>query len=215
MDKIRILIADDHTLFREGLRALLTAAPDMDVIGEASTGDEAIALSLAHQPDVVLMDIQMPGISGIDAVKTLQQEFSDLKILMLTTFDDDDKVFYSLCFGASGYLLKGTPPSKILEAIKEVHEGGSPMSPVIASKVLQMFRKQPPSMQVADRDYQISPREKEVLECLVKGMSLKMIGDNLNIAYDTVRSHIKHIYEKLHVVSMTEAVAKVLQEGLV
>lgn len=212
---IRVCVFDDSKKVRDALSMIIKGTEGFEWAGGFTDCNNLMKEVERAEPDVVLMDIQMPGISGIDAVKALQQQFSDLKILMLTNFDDDDKVFYALCFGASGYLLKSTPPSKILEAIKEVHEGGAPMSPVIARKMLQMFRKQPPSRQVAEKDYQLSPREKEVLECLVKGMSLKIIGSTLHISYDTVRSHIKHIYEKLHVVSMTEAVAKALQETLV
>ena len=161
------------------------------------------------------MDIQMPGISGIEAVRTLKTKFPDVKILMLTNYDEDDKVFFSICFGATGYLLKNTSPAQIIAAIQEVYAGGAPMTPVIAQKVLQMFRSNSLVDANQSHEYALSPREKEVLTCLIKGMSLKGIADTLFISYDTVRTHLKHIYEKLHVFTMTEAVAKAIRERIV
>jgi DNA-binding NarL/FixJ family response regulator len=212
--KIRVSVFDDNKKVRDALGMIVKGTDGFEWCGSYSDCSNLIKDYTKAMPDVVLMDIQMPGISGIDAVKELKLKFPDVKILMLTNFDDDDKVFSSICFGASGYLLKNTPPTKILDAVREVYEGGAPMTPVIAQKVLNMFRSQPPAQAVPEKDYHLSPREKEVLECLVKGMSLKMVGEALFISYDTVRTHIKHIYEKLHVVSMTEAVAKAINERL-
>lgn len=211
---IRVCIFDDSKKVRDALGMIIKGTDGFEWCGSFPDCNNLIKDFKKAAPDVVLMDIQMPGISGIDAVKELRLQYPEAKILMLTNFDDDDKVFSSICFGASGYLLKNTSPVKIIEAIKEVYEGGAPMTPVIAQKVLQMFRNHPPSHSTPERDYHLSQREKEVLECLVKGMSLKMVGETLFISYDTVRSHIKHIYEKLHVVSMTEAVAKAIHEKL-
>jgi DNA-binding NarL/FixJ family response regulator len=211
---IRVCIFDDNKKVRDALGMIIKGTEGLEWRGSFPDCSNLIKDYEKSAADVVLMDIQMPGVSGIDAVKHLKSKFPEVKILMLTNFDDDEKVFSSICFGASGYLLKNTSPVKIVEAIKEVYEGGAPMTPVIAQKVLQMFRKNPPSNSTPERDYNLSPREKEVLECLVKGMSLKMVGETLFISYDTVRTHIKHIYEKLHVVSMTEAVAKVINERL-
>lgn len=210
---IRVCIFDDNKKVRDALGMILKGTEGFEWCGSFLSCSNLIADYKKVAPDVVLMDIQMPGITGIDAVKELRTKFPDAKILMLTNFDDDDKIFSSICFGASGYLLKNTAPVKIIEAIKEVYDGGAPMTPAIAQKVLKMFRNTPPQM-APQHDYNLTTREKEVLECLVKGMSLKMIGENLSISYDTVRTHIKHIYEKLHVVSMTEAVAKTLREKL-
>lgn len=210
---IRICVFDDNKKVRDALGMIIKGTDGLEWCGSFSDCNNLLRDYTKAKPDVVLMDIQMPGISGIDAVKELRGKFPDAKILMLTNFDDDDKVFSSICFGASGYLLKNTSPTKIIESIKEVFEGGAPMTPVIAQKVLRMFRDKPPHTS-PERDYNLTTREKEVLECLVKGMSLKMVGEELSISYDTVRTHIKHIYEKLHVFSMTEAVAKTIKEKL-
>ena len=211
---IRVCVFDDNKKVRDALGMIIKGTEGFEWCGSFSDCNDLTRDFKKAMPDVVMMDIQMPGKSGIDAVKELRSQFQEVKILMLTNFDDDDKIFSAICFGASGYLLKNTPPVKIIEAIKEVYEGGAPMTPVIAQKVLRMFRNHPPAESAPEKDYHLSAREKEVLECLVKGMSLKMVGENLHISYDTVRSHIKHIYEKLHVVSMTEAVAKAIHEKL-
>ena len=211
---IRVCLFDDNKKVRAALEKIIGGTKGLAWCGGFQDCSNLLDDFLHANPDVVLMDINMPGKSGIDAVKELRSQYPNSKILMLTNFDEDDKIFSSICFGASGYLLKNTSPTKITEAIHEVFEGGAPMTPVIAQRVLQMFRGQPFLQPVPAKDYHLSTREKEVLECLVKGMSLKMVSDALFISYETVRSHIKHIYEKLHVVSMTEAVAKALNERL-
>ncbi|HYV90392.1 MAG TPA: response regulator transcription factor [Chitinophagales bacterium] len=212
---IRVCIFDDSKKIRDAIGIILKGTDGYEFSGAFMDCNNLIKDIEHADPDVVLMDIQMPGKSGIDAVKELKARFPHIYVLMLSTFDDDDKVFYSLCFGASGYLLKNSPPAKILEAINDVNSGGTPMSPSISKKVLELLRSGFQREQKPDHDYQLSEREKEVLECLTKGMSLKQVGAALNISYDTVRSHIKHIYEKLHVFSMTEAVAKAIHERLV
>jgi DNA-binding NarL/FixJ family response regulator len=211
---IRVCLFDDNKKVRAALEKIIRNTQGLFWCGGFQDCSNLLVDFQQANPDVVLMDINMPGKSGIDAVKELRSKYPASKVLMLSNFDEDDKIFSSICFGASGYLLKNTSPLKIIEAIYEVYEGGAPMTPVIAQRVLQMFRGQSFSQPVPAKDYHLSTREKEVLECLVKGMSLKMIGDALFISYETVRSHIKHIYEKLHVVSMTEAVAKTLNERL-
>ncbi|MBC8045440.1 MAG: response regulator transcription factor [Fimbriimonadaceae bacterium] len=213
---IRVCVFDDHKKVREALGVILKGHSDFEFAGAFEDCNNVIRDVVSAQPDVILMDIEMPGVSGIEAVKIVHKEFPAIKIIMQTVFADDDKIFYSICFGASGYLLKSTPPGKILEALKEVNEGGAPMTPQIASKVLHLFQQNLPGQQMmVKEDYQLSKREKEVLELLVQGKSLKMLAGELTISYDTVRSHIKNIYEKLHVASMTEAVAKAINERLV
>ncbi len=165
------------------------------------------------QPDIVLMDIDMPGISGIEAVKIITEKFPAVQIMMQTIFEDNDKVFESICAGASGYLLKNSLSDHIVGAIKELKQGGAPMSPGIAKKVLNRFQEQNPY--IKKDDYKLSAREKEVLTCLMKGMSYKMIAGACFISMDTVKFHIKKIYEKLHVNSKSEAVIKAMRNKVV
>jgi DNA-binding NarL/FixJ family response regulator len=212
---IRVTVFDDHKRVRDALGIIFKGTEGFEWGGGFTDCNNVLKDVEKSDPDVVLMDIEMPGRSGIDAVKLIHEKFPHIKVIMQTAFDDDDKVFYSICFGASGYMLKSTPPVQMLTAIQDVYNGGAPMSPSIARKVLEMFQMHPPSAQTADHDYRLSEREKQVLELLVKGESYKMIGSKLSISYDTVRSHMKSIYEKLHVASMTEAVSKALRENLV
>ena len=162
---------------------------------------------------VVLMDINMPGISGIEAVHIIKEKFPAVQILMQTVFEDNDKIFAAICAGASGYMLKKTTPQKMLEAVEETYQGGAPMSPSVAGKVLQMFRSQ---SNITKHEFiQLSVREKEILSLLVKGKSYKMIAVECFISTDTVSTHVRHIYEKLHVHSKSEAVAKAIKQKLV
>jgi DNA-binding NarL/FixJ family response regulator len=165
------------------------------------------------KPDVVLMDIELPGINGIEAVGMIKEEFPAIKILMQTIFDDDEKIFNSICAGAEGYILKHTSPAEMMEAIKEIYEGGSPMTPSIANRVLKMVKVRPEPG--AKESFDLSAREKEILTCLVKGMSYKMVADACFISIETVNVHIKNIYKKLHVHSKSEAVAKAIRGRIV
>jgi DNA-binding NarL/FixJ family response regulator len=159
------------------------------------------------------MDIEMPGINGIEAVGVIKEEFPDMKILMETIFDDDEKIFNSICAGAEGYILKHTSPAEIMEAIKEIYEGGSPMTPSIANRVLKMVKDKPSGF--IKESFDLSAREKEILTCLVKGMSYKMIADTCFISIETVNVHIKNIYKKLQVHSKSEAVVKAIKGRIV
>ncbi len=210
---IRVSIFDDHAPLREALKLLLNGTAGYVVGGVYGDPTDLAHKISESQPQVVLMDISMPERNGIDAVKEMKQLFPEIQVLMLTVFEDEERIFQALCAGASGYLLKNTPPLQLLQAIQEVHEGGAPMSPSIARKtlrLLQQFGGQP-----AASSYQLTPREIEVLAQLTKGFSTKMIAAELGITYETVRSHLKVIYDKLHVASMTEAVAKALKERLI
>ena len=210
---ISVSIFEDHEGLREALSALVQQAPGYHLAGAYAHANDLESTLAQALPDMILMDISMPGRSGIEAVKQIRQEYPDLPVLMLTVFEDDDHIFEALCAGASGYLLKNTPPERLLQAIQETMEGGSPMTPVIARRALSLFRQ---LASEPDRpDYHLTPKETEVLGHLVQGLSYKMIGAAMDIGYETVRSHMKAIYEKLHVVSMTEAVAKAIREGLV
>ncbi len=208
---IQIILFDDNKHIRESLAMLFLSDNDFHLCGAYENAESAEDLIAITKPDVVLMDIDMPGKNGIDAVADIHKRFPDLPIIMLTVFDDADRVFTSLRNGALGYMLKSSSPEKLLEAIKDVYSGGAPMSPSIARKV--MFRLQTESPGKPE-DYQLTAREKDVLALLVDGLSYKMIADKLDIGFETVRSHIKKIYEKLHVQTMTEAVSKTLRERL-
>jgi len=210
---IRVAIFEDKAILRDSLYQLINGAEGLTCVGAFSNCDNIIFNIKKTGPQVVLMDIQMPGLDGIEGAKIIKEHFPEIKIIMQTVVEDDDKIFASICNGASGYLLKNTTPARLLQAIIEVYEGGAPMTPAIAQKVLDKFRRQSPASSKELND--LSPREKEVLECLVEGMSYKMISSSCKISIDTVRFHIRNIYEKLHVGSKSEAVIKAMKGKLV
>lgn len=210
---IRVAIFEDNNSLREGLYQLVNGSNGFTCVGAYADCDGILKNIELAKPDVVLMDIEMPGINGIEGLKLLQENFPKIKILMQTIFEDNEKIFESICAGASGYILKNTPSSRILEAIIETIDGGAPMSPSIATKVLKMVQQ--PSRNFNKETFNLSEREKEVLFYLVKGKSYKLIADSCNISIDTVRSHIRNIYEKLHVHSKGEAVSKAIKRNIV
>jgi DNA-binding NarL/FixJ family response regulator len=212
---IRITLFEDNKKFRESLSVLIDGSPGFMMASAYDNANDVITKVEQSKPDVVLMDIEMPGTNGIRALQDIKRKFPKLNVLMQTVFEDDDKIFESICFGASGYILKNIPPIRILEAIIETHQGGAPMSPVIAKKVLRLLQLQQQLPIRPSETFDLTPREKEVLSLMVNGLSYKMIAAQCNISFETVRSHIKNIYEKLHVVTMTEAVAKAIRSNLV
>lgn len=208
---IRITLYEDNAALRDSLCILLTGLDQFDLIG--AFGD---CLNIEEEvrrfdPDVILMDIDMPVRSGIEGTYLAKKANPATEVLILTVFDDNDKVFQAVCAGASGYLLKKTPPVKILEAIEDIYNGGAPMTPSIARKVLELFPRTPSSNNELDK---LTPREQEVLRSLTAGNSYKLVANALEISIETVRTHIKRIYEKLHVHSVAEAIAKTfLKQG--
>lgn len=208
---IKIVLYDDVQALRETLAILLSATPGFEVIATFDNCETANIDLSELTPDVVLMDIDMPRMSGIEGVKLIRKFHPDVKIIMLTVFDDNKNVFDAIKFGANGYLLKKTPPAALVEAIKDVHAGGAPMNAAIATQVLKMFA----GMSSDGPDYNLSEREKDVLKSLVDGNSYKMVAAELAVSIDTVRTHIRSIYEKLHVNSKSEAVAKALKDKIV
>lgn len=213
---LRVTIFDDNKNIRESINMLLGTVPGLEVVGSYSHVLDCIDDIKESKPDVVLMDIEMPGMSGIEAVKKIKKEFPQIQVLMQTVFEDDDRVFDSICAGASGYILKNHLNTKLVEALQELQYGGSPMSPSIARKVLNKMQQIPQHIRQEEApDYNLTAREKEVLACIVEGLAYKMIADRLEISYDTVRSHVKKIYEKLHVASLTEVVAKAINQRIV
>jgi len=210
--EIRVIIFEDNRNLREGLFNLLESSSGFICAGAFAHCERVLENIEETQPDVILMDIELPVISGIEAVKMIREKYPDLKILMETIFEEDKKIFQSICNGAQGYILKNTPPDGILNAIREVYEGGAPMTPTIASKVLRLFKT---NLSGSDESYGLSGREKEILKCLVEGMSYKMIADTCFISADTVNGHIKNIYKKLQVHSKSEAVVKAVKGRIV
>ncbi len=215
MEKIKVVIVEDDKEMREGLELIVQSHPSLECVATCSSGEVALETIPGAIPDIVLMDIHLPGISGIECIRQLKPTLPLTQFMMCTVYEDSDNVFDSLCAGAAGYLLKNSPPSKITDSIVDLYQGGSPMSPTIARKVLgkmqevsAVIRQEPGS------DYKLSSREKEVLACIVNGLSHKMIAGELNISYETVRSHVKKIYEKLHVVSISQVVFKAVNEKL-
>jgi DNA-binding NarL/FixJ family response regulator len=208
---IKVAIVEDHAAFRDGLYHLINNSPGYICSGKYSSVEDALRSIKANTPDVILMDIGLPGMSGIEGVRHIKAEFPQIEILMLTVYEDNERVFHAICAGANGYILKKSPPAKVLEAIQEARGGGTPMTPQIARRVVEMFKQfMPPST----ADYGLTPREKEVLNCLMDGMNYKLIAEKLFLSVETVRNHIRHIYEKLQVHSKSQAVAKALKEKL-
>ena len=213
---VRVAIFEDNRKFRESLSILIDGSPGFSLAGAFEDGTHAVDRITQSQPDVVLMDIEMPGANGIEALTAIKKVFPKLNVLMQTVFEDDKMIFEAICSGASGYILKNTPPSRILDAIVETYQGGAPMSPVIAKKVLQLVQVQNQQAAATEaQSFSLTPREKEVLTLMVNGMSYKMIADRCGITFETVRTHITNIYEKLHVATMTEAVAKAIKQKIV
>lgn len=211
MSGIKVIIFDDNDSLRDSISMLLEDNADFTLAGSYSHCLDVIENITNTKPDVVIMDIDMPGMNGIEGVRLIRKNFPTAQILMLTVFDDDEKVFAAIKAGANGYILKNAEPQRLLHAISEVYNGGAPMTPGIAKKILRQFQTILPE---EEKDYHLSTREKEVLSLLVDGLSYKMIAAKLSITYDTVRAHMKKIYEKLHVASMTEAVAKAITQNI-
>jgi DNA-binding NarL/FixJ family response regulator len=206
MEKIRVIIVEDDKEMREGLKLIVQSNPALKCIATCSSGEVAMESIPANIPDIVLMDIHLPGISGIECVKKLKPSLAFTQFMMCTVYEDNENVFDSLCAGATGYLLKNSPPTKITDAIIDLYHGGSPMSSVIARKVIQEFR---PTVEQNKDMEKLTHREREMLDLLAKGYRYKEIADQLSISFETVRTHIHNIYEKLHVQSRTEALNKV------
>jgi DNA-binding NarL/FixJ family response regulator len=209
---IKLLIYEDNPQLREGLTMLIDGSEGFSVLAAFKNCSNVAQEIKTFRPDVVLMDIDMPGVNGLDGLKIIRQTDDKVKVLMLTVFDDHQNIFEALKSGANGYILKKTPPAKLLEYIQEASTGGAPMTSSVAAQVLKMFSQLQPTV---ENDYNLTDREKEVLQWLVNGYSYKMIAAEMFIAMDTVRSHIKKIYEKLHVNSKSEAVAKAFRDKIV
>ena len=213
--EIRVAIFEDNKLVRDALEAILNGTPGFTCCGVFADGNNWERNIKSSQPDVVLMDIEMPGLSGIEVTQHINENFPEVKILIQTVFNDSEKIFHAMCAGASGYILKNDPPHKYLEAINEVYNGGAPISPSVAKKMLGFFsNKNVILASPGSTDYQLSEREQEILHLMVDGDNYKDIAAKAFISYETVRTHVKHIYKKLHVASRSEAVMKAIQQRL-
>jgi DNA-binding NarL/FixJ family response regulator len=206
MSAIKIVIVEDLEEVSEGLSEFIRRDPALQLLSTFRTAEAATLELPLLKPDIVIMDINLPGITGIECIRQVKKTGAQMQFMMFTVYENNDQVLEALKAGASGYLLKKTPPLQIIEAVKELYEGGSPMSSSIARKLVTIFQEQPG---VNAEAAVLTPREKEVLECLAKGMLYKEIADQLGISFHTVRQHIGKIYEKLHVQNKTEAINKV------
>jgi DNA-binding NarL/FixJ family response regulator len=208
----RILLFEDNARLRLSLEQLLAEGSGFHVVASFPDCRDIESAIDRYAPDLIIMDIDMPVVNGIEGVKRVRQHAQEVKVIMYTVFDDDARIFECICAGADGYLLKKTSPLRLIQALEELIEGGSPMSPSIARKVFQFFRQ---SQKPVTNEFGLTPREKEILESLVHGNSYKMIADQCQISLDTVRKHLKNIYHKLHVQCGTEAVVKAIRHKIV
>ena len=209
---IKVAIIEDRREIRDGLAMLINGTEGFKCTGSYRSMEDALPRIGSDLPDVALCDIGLPGMSGIDGMRILKEKYPNLLLLMLTIYDDDEKIFNALCAGACGYLLKKTPPAKLLEGLREAVDGGSPMSPEVARRVIALFRDiRPPER----ADYELTPHETRLLKLLVEGHNYKTAALELNVSINTISFHMRHIYEKLQVHSKSEAVAKALRDRLV
>lgn len=211
-DAIRIVIIEDLREVREGLSMLINGTNGFACASSYRTMEDALRSIGGDHPDVILTDIGLPGMTGTEGIPHLHELFPEVPILTLTVYDNDDEVFSALCAGASGYLLKNTPPARLLESLREAVDGGAPMSPEVARRVVKLFRKFRPPERAPS---QLTPQETELLKLLVEGHHYKTAADELSISTNTVSFHLKNIYQKLQVHSKTEAVAKALREHII
>jgi two-component system NarL family response regulator len=215
---IKVLLTDDHNLFREGLARILREAPGIELITTAASGEEALQLASQHQPDLVLMDINMPGIGGLEATRRLRQKHPEIRVLMLTISEEDQDLFRAVRFGARGYILKNSSSRDLLEAIRRVQAGEAVITPSMAVKLLDAFAAAPPpTPQKTDEDLQVeelTERETEVLQLIARGLNNKAIGEQLSISPNTVKAHLRNILEKLQLSSRVEAATWAIRHGL-
>jgi DNA-binding NarL/FixJ family response regulator len=211
---IKVMVFDDNQGRRESLELLVNQFEDMKCVGSFENCNNVLDQVSKSQPDVVLMDINMPGTNGLEGLRLIRKNMPQVMVIMQSVFDEEEKIFEAVREGAHGYFLKKTPPSKLIEGIRDVMEGGAPMTPSVAKKILEVFSRQPAKSNSDKPRFDLTPREYEILSHLVKGASYKMIADQCGISWHTVNSHFKKIYEKLHVHSATEAISKAIEQKM-
>ncbi len=209
---IKTAVVEDMRDIRDGLTTLINFTEGFRCTGSYRSMEEALARLKDEVPDVLLSDIGLPGMSGIEGIRIIKERYPEMQILMLTVYDDDDRIFDALCAGASGYLLKRTPPAKLLENIREAMSGGAPVSPEVASRVIKFFRE---SHSAERSDYELTPHETRLLKLLTEGYNYTTAAEKLGVSYNTIKFHVRHIFEKLQVHSKSEAVVKAMRDRLV
>jgi DNA-binding NarL/FixJ family response regulator len=210
--ELGIAIVEDQEQIREGLRILINGTPGHHCTAACRTIEEALVQFAREAPDIALVDIGLPGISGIEGTRIIRERHPDSHVIILTVYDDDERIFQALCAGAFGYLLKNTPPARLIECIREVVNGGAPVSPEIARRVITLFQRiRPPTR----GEYELTPHEMRILKLLVEGHNYKTAATELDVSVNTISFHVRRIYEKLHVHSKSEAVAKALRNNLI
>ncbi len=209
---IKTAIVEDMRDIREGLATLINFTDGFELTGNYRSMEEAIPKIKGNVPDVLLSDIGLPGMDGIEGIRILKELYPEMTVLMITIYDDDERIFDAICAGATGYLLKRTPPAKLLENIREAVSGGAPMSPEVATRVIRLFREIRPPEKI---DHDLTPHETRLLKLLVEGHNYTTAASELGVTYNTIKFHMRHIYEKLQVHSKSEAVAKALQNRIV
>jgi DNA-binding NarL/FixJ family response regulator len=212
LEIVRVLLVEDDRSAREGLRALIDGTSGYACVGAYGSVEEALRASPRDAPDVVLLDIELPGMPGSEGVRPLREKFPKTSVVMLTVFEEEERVFESICNGACGYLLKKTSPSRLLDAIREVRDGGAPMSPEIARQVVRLFQATGQPVKI---EHHLTPQETRLLALLAEGYSYQSAADRLNVSVNTVRNYIRSIYEKLHVHTKSEAVSRAIKARLI
>jgi DNA-binding NarL/FixJ family response regulator len=212
MGAIKVVVIEDQRRIREGLDALINGTEGYCCAAAFRSMEEALARPWDLVPDVALVDIGLPGMSGIEGIRLLREKYPSMPVVMLTVYDDDERIFEALCAGACGYLLKQTPPTRLLDSLKDVMKGGSAMSPEVAARVITLFRSIRPPEHV---DYNLTPHEARLLKLLVEGHNYKSAAKEIGVAYSTIAFHMQNIYQKLEVHSKSEAVAKALRDRII
>ena len=213
--ELKVAIFEDNKLLRDALQMIINGTPGYCCVGTFPDCNRLRRDIDSTMPDVVMMDIEMPGMNGIEATALITDNYADIKVLIQTVFQDSERIFKAICAGASGYILKSDPPAKQLDALQEAYNGGAPMSPTIAKQVLAFFTRKNVILVAPDAGAPVlSEREREILSLMLQGHNYKTIATRIFISYETVRSHVKHIYRKLHVASRSEAIMKATQQGL-